>query len=54
MKRAISTLLSSLVLSTLITTSAIAAEQQPSTTNMTVNETHTIDFDRVYVEKFGA
>ena len=54
MQRTISTLLSGLVLSTLIATSAIAAEQKPSTANMTVSETQMVDLERVYLDKFGS
>ncbi|MDX2230358.1 MAG: hypothetical protein NW220_12020 [Leptolyngbyaceae cyanobacterium bins.349] len=62
MQRAISTILSGLVLSTLIATSATlavtpkahAAEQQPSTANMTVNDTQMVDLERAYIEKYGS
>lgn len=54
MKRAISTVLSGIVLSTLIATSAIATEQQPSTANMTVNEAQMVDLERAYIEKYGS
>lgn len=53
MKRAIATVLSGVVLSTLIATSAIA-EQTPSTSNMTVNEPTTVDLERAYIDKFGS
>jgi len=54
MQRAISTVLSGIVLSTLIATSAIATEQQPSTADMTVHETQTVDLERAYIDKFGS
>ncbi|MDX2242365.1 MAG: hypothetical protein NW224_16900 [Leptolyngbyaceae cyanobacterium bins.302] len=53
MQRAISAILSGIVLSTLIATSAIATEQ-PSTANMTVNEAQTVDLERAYVDKHGS
>ena len=48
MKRAITTVLSGIVLSTLLATSAFAADQKSS------NQTTTLDPERVYVEKYGA
>ena len=54
MQRAISTILSGIVLSTLIATSAIAAEQKPSTANMTVSQTQVVDLERAYIDKFGS
>lgn len=54
MQRAISTLLSGIVLSTLIATSAIAAEQKSFTQNMTVSEMQTVDLERAYIDKFGS
>ena len=54
MQRAISTLLSGIVLSTLIATSALAVEQKPVAQNMTVSETQTVDLERAYLDKFGS
>jgi len=54
MKSAISTVLSGIVLSTLIATSAIATEQKPSTANMTVNETQMVDLEKAYLDKYGS
>jgi hypothetical protein len=54
MNRAISTVLSGIVLSTLLATSALAAEQKPSTQNMTANDTQTVDLERAYIDKYGS
>ncbi|EKQ69125.1 hypothetical protein OsccyDRAFT_1739 [Leptolyngbyaceae cyanobacterium JSC-12] len=53
MKRALATVLSGVVLSTLIATGAIA-EQKPSTQNRTINEPTTVDLERAYLDKFGS
>ena len=47
MKRAISTILSGIVLSTLIATSAIAAESKPA-------QSTNFDPERAYIEKYGS
>jgi hypothetical protein len=54
MQRAISTILSGVVLSTLMATSAIAADPKPSTVNMTVAEPQMVDLERAYIDKFGS
>lgn len=53
MNRILATLLSGVVFSALIVTSAVA-EQSPSSQNSTVNETSKIDPERVYIEKYGS
>ena len=47
MKRALATVLSGLVLSTLIATSALAAESKPA-------QSTNFDPERAYIEKYGS